>query len=222
MVSARVFFTIAGALGLLGAAAACNSVLGISSAALDPTFGLEAGAGGDAGGPLTPCQSYCNAVVKNCKDDAGAAEEYNDVPTCLALCGAFDPGQPTDTNQDSLGCRAHYAALAATDPTKCRAAGPLGGGVCGQDLCATFCALDTFACTGPNAEYDGGEVGCGAACQADFDTYVEDAGVNDLTLSTGNTLNCRIWHLEAAVGGGAGELQTHCPHTAIVSAFCHN
>jgi hypothetical protein len=219
MVSARASLVALGALvglaGLALAAPACNSVLGIQSATLDPTFGEEAGAGDAA--PATPCQAYCNAVVKNCP-----STEYNDVPTCLALCGAFDPGQATDTSQDSLGCRAHYAALAATDKTNCRAAGPLGGGVCGQDLCATFCALDTFVCVGMNTEFDGGEVGCESACVGNFDTYVTDAGVNDLTLSTGNTLNCRIWHLEAAVGGGASELATHCPHTAVSSAFCHN
>jgi hypothetical protein len=217
MVSSKtrhVVAALAGALGLLVAAAACNSVLGIDSATVDPSFGAEAGAGSQDAG--SPCEAYCNTVVKNCP-----TEEYNNVPTCLALCGAFDPGQPTDTTQDSLGCRAHYAALAATNPSNCRAAGPLGGGVCGQDLCATFCSLDTFVCVGSNAEFDGGEVGCESACQTSFPTYVDDAG-NDLSLSTGNTLNCRIWHLEAAVGGGAQELATHCPHTAVVSAFCHN
>jgi len=217
-----LLFSLGSLLGLAFAGTACDSILGIDQATVDPTFGEDAGAAHDAAtgqdsGPPSACESYCTAVVQNCPND-----EYNNVPTCLALCPAFDPGQSTDTSQDSLGCRAHYAALAATDPSNCRAAGPLGGGVCGNDLCATFCALDTFACVGSNAQFDGGEVGCESDCQADFDTYVEDAGVNDLTLSTGNTLNCRIWHLEAAVAGGATTLAEHCPHTAVVSAFCHN
>jgi hypothetical protein len=219
--------TLAGALGIVLAGVACNAVLGIDSATVDPTFGqAEGGAPGDAGasadtGTTTPpasaaCVAYCNAVVTNCPN-----AEYNDVPTCLALCGAFDQGQATDTSQDSLGCRAHYALLSATDPSNCPAAGPLGGGVCGNALCNTFCALDTFACTGTNAAFDGGEVGCESDCEADFNVYVTDAG-NDLALSTGNTLNCRIWHLEAAVGpGGPTEITTHCPHTGVVSAFCH-
>jgi hypothetical protein len=205
---------LVGAGALIAAGVACNGVLGIDSAAVDPTFGLDAGT--DTGA-ADPCTSYCNAVVTNCPHD-----EYNDVPTCLALCGAFDRGQSTDTSQDSLGCRAHYAALAATDPSNCPAAGPLGGGVCGNDVCNTFCALDSFACTGANSAFDGGQIGCGTACEANFPIYLTDAG-NDLALSTGNTLNCRIWHLEAAVdpAEGAGALAMHCPHTAVVSAFCH-
>lgn len=215
-----LLLSIASLVGLAFAGTACDSILGIDQATVNPTFGEDAGAAHDAASavdsaPATPCEAYCNAVVQNCPN-----AEYNNVPTCLALCPAFDPGQSTDTSQDSLGCRAHYAALAATDPSNCRAAGPLGGGVCGNDLCNTFCALDTFVCIANNAQFDGGEIGCETDCVADFDTYVTDAG-NDLALSTGNTLNCRVWHLEAAVGGGATELNTHCPHTGVVSAFCH-
>ena len=206
---------VVAALAALGAIA-CNGVLGIDSATLDPSYGRDAAPAPDAGLEAgSPCEAYCQAVVTNCPN-----EEYNDVPTCLALCGAFDLGQSTDTSQDSLGCRAHYAALAATDSSNCRAAGPLGGGVCGSDLCTTFCTLDTFACTGDNAVFDGGALGCEAACNADFDTYLADAG-SDLALSTGNTLNCRIWHLEAAVASDT-ELAHHCPHTATISTFCHN
>jgi hypothetical protein len=201
---------VAGLGGALAAGSACNAVLGISAASVED-------GGTDAG---TPCEAYCTAVVKSCPN-----AEYNDVPTCLALCGALDLGQPTDTNKDSVGCRAHYAALSASDPSNCRAAGPLGGGVCGSSVCANFCQLDTYACTGDNAQFDGGEVGCEAECAALFPTYLIDAG-NDLALSDGNTLNCRIWHLQAAVapGGGAAMLAEHCPHTGIPSqsAFCHD
>lgn len=197
--------------GWFASTSACNGVLGISAASVEVA---------DSGSTATPCESYCNAVVQNCP-----SSEYNDVPTCLSLCPAFDLGQDTDTNKDSLGCRAHYAALAATDPSNCRAAGPLGGGVCGSDVCANFCQLDTFACVGANAQFDGGEVGCETDCLALFPDYLTDAG-NDLAISAGNSLNCRIWHLEAAVapGGGAAMLAEHCPHTGIpsASAFCHN
>jgi len=214
---------LASAAGLVLATAACNSFLGINSAALDPTFDMDGGRFADTGtggdsAPSSPCAAYCSAVVKACP---GA--EYNDVPTCLSFCGALDPGQSTDTNKDSLGCRAHYAELAVADASNCPAAGPLGGGVCGNDLCTTFCTLDTYVCTGSNQVFDGGELGCGAACQSNFDTYLTDAG-NDLALSSGNTLNCRIWHLQAAVNPAVGPsaLVTHCPHTAVISSFCHN
>jgi len=51
--------------------------------------------------------------------------------------------------------------------------------VCGNHLCSTFCVLDTFACTGPNNEYDGGTTGCEGTCLGNFDIYLTDAG-NDL------------------------------------------
>jgi hypothetical protein len=209
------FVTLACVAGLLVAGAACNGILGIDSATVDPTFTPDAGA------PSQQCQTYCTTVLKNC----GTAE-YNDQAGCLALCAALDVGSPSDTTQDSVGCRTHYAGIATgpTDSTNCRAAGPLGGGVCGTNLCANFCQLDTFACTGPNSEYDGGLGGCVGTCLANFNVYLTDAG-NDMSFSTGNSLNCRIWHLEAAVDPGLegpNSLKTHCPHTAIaaVSGVC--
>jgi hypothetical protein len=46
---------------------------------------------------------------------------------------------------------------------------------------------------------------------------VGDAG--DTTLESGNTLNCRLWHLETAYT--SDEFGTfHCPHTRRVSSTC--
>ena len=199
-------FAISGAivalLALVAVGAACvNGILGIDSASVDQSLG--------------PCSTYCNTVVKNCPNS-----EYNDVPTCQSLCPAFEPGTANDTNQDSLGCRMHYAQLAATDPSKCPAAGLLGGNVCGNDQCRTFCALDDFFCTGPLEPYDGGAVACTNTCRANFQVYLQDAG-NDLALQTGNTLNCRVYHLEAAAAPNDPSAKgVHCPHTGLISTYC--
>jgi hypothetical protein len=197
---------VVGALGsvvLVGVA--CNGILGIDVASVDPNLTVDAGA----------CGTYCNAVVANCP---GA--DYNDVPTCLTMCPAFDPGTPNDTTQDTLGCRLHYALAAANDKTQCAAAGAIGGNVCGNDPCRTFCNLDAVVCTGTNTVYDGGPPQCLAECQANFGIYLLDAG-SDLALYDGNTINCRLYHLEAALGNPEpGSLIEHCPHTALVSVFC--
>ena len=204
---------LAGVVSLVLAGAACNAVLGIATA------NLEDAGGGDAG---SPCAAYCAAVVANCQLEGGTEEEYYNPTECETLCATLDQGQPSDTSGDTLGCRAHYAQLAATDKSNCRAAGPLGGGVCGS-ACQSFCQMDTQVCTGMNAEYDGGDIGCESACMTDFPTYPTGTSY-DLSPSNeyGDTLVCRMWHLQAALGGGASTLQLHCPHTAIVSAFCNN
>jgi hypothetical protein len=198
------------AFAFLGASAlACNAVLGIDAASVDPSLA-------DGGG--TPCDSYCASVMANC---TGANQEYLDSATCLAMCRHFEPGVSGDTTQDSLACRTYHAGAAATDPDfHCRHAGPVGGGVCGTDPCAPFCLLD-FALCGDMASppYSGGESGCHAACTASL-TY-QTSGTGDLTQSTGNTLNCRIYHLESAYEPNNPDAKTtHCRHTAIQSATC--
>jgi hypothetical protein len=207
----RSLFIAGCTLGCLFLGAGCNAILGITSAN-EEAIGVDAAPTGPS------CEVYCATVVQNCPND-----EYNDVPTCLALCnaGAIDRGQLTDTTIDSIGCRQHYAALAAKDPSNCRAAGPLGGGVCGAP-CESFCALDTAECLGPNAQYSGPS-GCESTCAAEFPVYLTDAG-NDLALDMGDTLNCRIWHLQAAVApdDSGTLLAKHCPHTGIpdANAYC--
>ena len=182
------------------AAVACNGILGIGSATLDPDeYGQDAAGGGPETavdpGLQTPCQAYCNAVLTNCPN-----AEYDNAATCLALCTAFDPGQPGDTSQDSLGCRAHYAQLAATGlqseppqlaPPAAASAAPTSAPRSARSTRSRApepTPRTTAACCGATAR----------GTNYNFTQYLTDAG-NDLTLSTGK--HAELPHL-APRGGG--------------------
>jgi hypothetical protein len=163
----------------------------------------------------------------------------SDAGVCAAICPFFEPGGPADPNAgapstDTLSCRvwhANAALEAAFRPNQqeethyhCPHAGPLGGTFCnpmGTDPCTPFCTLDMQICG--TMAYPGGMDDCLSACRgsdagADGGTsgfvYLEQAdvyAVSDLAYSTGNTLNCRMYHLENAVLISAA---VHCPHTS--------
>jgi hypothetical protein len=208
---------------------ACNAVLGITEATVDPTFGSGGGSSSaSTGGPSTPCTAYCQTINHNCKDDN---QEYNTEQVCESMCASFDPGAPGDTANDSLACRAYHANLAATDPvTHCRQAGPLGVGTCNSDPCRPFCLLAYNLCAPvglfpfPAGSTDGGVKDCRTEC-ANFAYITEsDAGayVGDLAFLNKDNLNCRLYHLESAYDTSTpGAITTHCPHSATDSATCN-
>jgi len=217
----------AGALGLGLAASGCNAVLGIGAATLDPDAAGSGSGGGDAGAALS-CSFYCSTIIQNCTGDNAEFEGTED-PTaiCMSACPGIDVGHagtigPTD--DDTLGCRIYYAQQAATDPaTNCRFAG-LGGGMrCGKDPCALFCALDLQYCpslTPPVFPY-ASSADCLATCRGGDGGpgYTYQTTGSDLQ-DNGNTLNCRIYHLQNAYGSAASGA-FHCPHTALVSQTCN-
>jgi len=205
-------------LGLSGAVLACNAILGIDAASLEPTEDAGTEAQADAGPAGQPtCAEYCDVISRNC---TGANAEYLTSDVCVAMCPAFEVSvTAADTADDTLGCRMFFANAAATTPdVSCRFAGPLGGGHCGSDPCQPFCSLDVQYCAPPNpVAYDGGASACEDACKT-YPYLVVDAG--DTTLDSTNTLNCRLWHLETAFSGGATTATFHCPHTGQVSMTC--
>lgn len=222
---------VARAFGLCAALAAlpsCNSILGIDRATLE----TEAGTGGDDAGsdPLT-CENYCALMDNNCQ---GENLEY--LPgVCIPLCQKYirtQPGPhyvyPTDTPDptDSLGCRLWHAHAAQDEgpATHCRHAGPLGADKCGGP-CEPFCRLVWSFCSDDQGifPYDGGQPECQAICgDGTAFSYNRDAGdlVDDMLnmLESGNTLNCRLWHLETAIQKNLPD--PHCLHTAAVSETC--
>jgi hypothetical protein len=217
----------AGALALGLAATGCNAVLGIGAASLDPDA-AGSGSGSGGGGRSLSCPYYCSTVVQNCTGDNAEFEGTED-PTaiCMSTCPGIDVGHagtigPTD--DDTLGCRINYAEQAATDPaTNCRFSGLGGGERCGKDPCALFCSLAMQYCTSltkPTPPY-GSAAECLADCRGTGDAggaYPYLLNVSDLQ-DNGNTLNCRIYHLQNAYGSEAsGEF--HCPHTGLVSQTC--
>jgi hypothetical protein len=201
------------ALGLACASlTACNAVLGINEASLESEAGAP-DAGSDAPEQLD-CNHYCDVVMANC---TGANQEYLTRDICVSMCPVFELGTISDSLQDTLGCRLWHAHAAAEAPEiHCVHAGPLGGDHCGLP-CEAFCNLDTTYCAGPNAVYDGGFRGCLEDCSAFQYSVGPDAG--DLAQESGDSLNCRLWHLESAYASDAAAT-FHCPHTAVVSSMC--
>jgi hypothetical protein len=135
------------------------------------------------------------------------------------MCPAFEIGSGVgDTADNTLGCRLHHALAAEASPAEhCRYAGPLGGLHCGADPCQPFCNLAVTYCVPPKASpYPGGLSECEAACKG-YRYLV--AGAGDTTLENGDTLNCRLWHLETAYTSDAFGV-FHCAHTSRISTTC--
>jgi serine/threonine-protein kinase len=173
--------------------------------------------GSSASNAPATCERYCDQVMKNC---TGSNAEYLSREICMKMCPAFEIGVAEgDTANGTLGCRLFHASAAESAPGEhCRAAGPLGGRHCGNDPCEPFCTLAVTYCSAPKpAPYPGGHSECEAACK-NYRYLVADAG--DTTLESGNTLNCRLWHLETAYTSDDFGM-FHCPHTKRVSSTCH-
>jgi hypothetical protein len=144
---------------------------------------------------------------------------------CENACSFFPE---TDASSgDTLACRIFHTSLAAADGgagvnPHCWHAGPYGFNVCG-DECATFCEIATAWCE-PDAGFDGGPPfsslsDCMTKCNgfvriAGGDAGVDvDGGFSALGPTSGDTLDCREWHLlKALEGQGALGQNTHCPH----------
>jgi hypothetical protein len=230
-------FVVAALAGSMGAGtlAGCNTLLGISRATLEPDdAGSDANAPADDGGatsdgadPLT-CSNYCAVMMQNC---SGPYLEYLSNDVCMKMCGYMTAGQfyPLGTepdNVDTLGCRLWHAHTAATNPeVHCRHAGPLGSDLCGGP-CQPFCSLDWHYCTDDNAiaVYDGQVVGCESVCGTDGGFPYLEGDSGDIVdpsgnmIEMGNTLNCRLWHLETGIDEDMPEI--HCPHTGLQSQTC--
>jgi hypothetical protein len=200
------------------------------------------------------CDTYCRVMAADCTDTPGDIgkdnSEYISDAVCKAICAQFqvsdagvDPDGAIDPNVDpsadpatapTLNCRlwhGNFGALEKLPHMHCPHAGPLGGALCGSDPCVSFCNLETFFCSGDFSQYDGGS-DCLNACHPDAGGYpgytyrpgdTETPGVTQ-SISQHGTLNCRMYHLEAAIdpGNGAGSKATHCPHTSQLSSaeFC--
>jgi hypothetical protein len=179
---------------------ACDSVLGIEEATVDP--GLAS--------VQDVCAAYCDTVIENC---TGEHAVYASRDACLLLCAHMPPGEPGATSGHSVECRLHAAELAPVEtPFYCPGAGPGGNGVCG-DNCESLCQLVQQVCTGDNQGFPD-ESACLDDCAAltDLGTFATDPGAN---LVRGPHLQCRLYHLI----GAALEPDRHCRH-ALGEAPC--
>src|SRR4051812_274164 len=139
-----------------------------------------------------PCPQYCVDIQKTCTaEDTQYPDDQS--ATCLRICGAINALPEAGTN--TIACRALNVSSAKdeSDPAA-KHLDCVGAGVaainCGASQCAAFCAADLALCTGSNAVY-GSVDECIQACGAwgtSFDGHLLD--------STGDTLQCRTYHLE--------------------------
>jgi len=151
------------------------------------------------------CDNYCYTMGVTCPTQAAGA-----LP-CAGFCSPMPPGNITDVSGDTVDCRIYHAnnANITGDATHCLHATPSGGGVCGTP-CNVYCGLALSVCTGSLALYNSTAT-CQTAC----------AGLNATGLPgavSGDTLQCRIYHLGAA--SATGNTSYHCPHGGVNSATC--
>lgn len=154
-----------------------------------------------ATGTELSCSAYCALVLNNCNSDTTL--QYKSDVSCMNSCAAFRLGTPRDSSGNTLGCRAHYAALASADPTSnCAAAGPGGVGTCGTN-CDAYCSLMATVCSSVYED----ETICRSAC-------LLMTGVAERTYQaggSGDNLQCRIYHATFAAEGFP---DVHCPHAS--------
>jgi hypothetical protein len=205
-----------------GALAACQALAGIEDRKYDPAGSGEAGAAGATGtGPSAECEQYCSLAKQVCQGKNTLYPIEADDATCLATCALLDPGilvEPKMAN--TVACRVNQLLLAqqpetepSTIPDFCASAGPGGNGTCGSS-CESYCQLFAAACTADfpqaiQAQYD--QKQCVAKCAGLADNGRFDAQAN----YTGDTLQCRLVHISAALGTGVDGRLMHCPHAQL-------
>lgn len=185
--------------------------------------GVAASAGaemGEGGAPpaTSICESYCDAVMTNCK---GKYEQYRTFNQCVEVCKRLPAGESGDDNVNSVQCRVRQAGFAESEPfLYCKSAGPLGAGRCGSN-CFSYCSLMQSACTPESTDgnlepsYFADSQACLADCGA-IPTHEDDpmqyssSATATPSCFVGNTLYCRVYHVAAGLEQDAPT--EHCPH----------
>jgi hypothetical protein len=190
-------------------AMACADVLGIDDARMDPALNaatsLESGSDAADGPAPTLCEEYCETVIRACSDNESDSFDVYDSPfTCERQCLLLTPGAERDQSGNTVHCRLFHARVAELSRgerlTECPAAGPGGDGVCGAN-CEGYCTLMLATCSGLFETLDA----CRASC-----ALVPDVGGYDISQTSGDSLQCRLYHLGAALVSP----EHHCPHAA--------
>ena len=189
--------------GIWRAALAALGLLGVSGA-LHACLIDELGIDED-------CLYYCQQVQATCQGDDAV---YIDDESCMAACRQMDrsePGVTASASGNTLDCRLATMSR-AFDPANCRAVGPGGNGVCGDD-CTAFCSLRTEACEAEEPTHPDFQDAnyCYRTCRglpgSDALPGVPIAAVDDQLL-------CRMRHLSAALVSPEAARE-HCQHTHV-------
>jgi len=160
--------------------------------------------------------SYCTDLVNNCPGVHGFG---TNVTTCETTMATFTTGSLTDVGINTLGCRNRFLSdptLNAT-ATKCRYAGPSGGGRCGSVLDAVCDAAVSACGADTNASY-----ASAGACTTGLGPYVAQWGAKQgASAGTEDTLECRLYHAITglATSFDAGGVD-HCTHFNATGGPC--
>jgi len=211
--------------------AACSTVLGFEDASLDPLYappdsgvpnGGAGGTGGGSGGvgnaststsgsggesDVVSCDKYCDTIMANCNL---GNRQYESKDACLGVCKRMPPGQASDPTGNTLACRYSAAVTAADNETAfyCPGAGPGGNNICGTN-CEGYCGIFMQVCKGGNwfVNY--------AECERECTALMDKPGYNvSPDNQSGDTLDCRLYHVSAACLSAPGSADFHCPHAA--------
>lgn len=211
---------------------ACASVLGIEDAICDPEIDSacvpngSAGGGNEDAGPVVftslddLCEEYCDLMGETCTSEVGA-QQYETVAACQVICTrGLQLGAPGDRSEgnDTAYCRYESAQSAGTFGEvefDCAASGLGAEGSCGP-VCEVYCDLLANVCSEVEAVDDVAIIHDYDACLSECEALPRTEEPFDFEVSTGNTLECRMWHVQAAFGPAS---DLHCQH-ATGSAPC--
>jgi hypothetical protein len=142
-------------------------------------------------------------------------------------------GTAGDTAGNSVACRTYHvgaAVIATSDPeTHCAHGNAIGGAGAVGFPCTTggntfgeaFCALSLSLCTGANADpafTDAAGCATAAGGLTSAGGIPWGAATPGTSITNASSIECRIYHLEAAASNVAGGTQaTHCPHGQVAS-----
>jgi hypothetical protein len=186
------------------------------------------GTGGAGGSVTVDCATYCSTVDTACtagNDQYGVNGTNEDL--CLDVCATWTAGTLGDSG-NTIGCRLQQALNVSDAAADCVKAGPMavmaggaggaggsGGGapaassVCGATACDNFCELADAVCTGGNQQW-----ATVAACKADCQQFMGDATMYSANDTSGDSFECRMYHLTAA----ADDPNVHCTHIVLSTA----
>lgn len=167
------------------------------------------------------CARYCNDMMTTCVSDD---TQYQSEAICETFCSKMDMGEGGIASGDTVACRDIQVSNAKDEPdpnnkhNDCVSGGPsttcFATPTSPDDAqCAAFCKLDFALCAGLTDYKD--ENDCFTTCKTWGQSFA-----GPLLDSTGDTLQCRTYHLELSQTGNPNDLQTHCPHTGKVSQRC--
>jgi hypothetical protein len=165
----------------------------------------------------TKLVNYCNIYSKFCAPLTSLLIQKNNGADCTTFGASLNQtagSQQTSTRGDTLDCRDYHAIVggsSAANNFHCYHATISGNNTCGN-WCDVFCDMTARVCTGANQQFTDR-----TQCMTNCSLVPLNGNPGD---QTGNTLQCRIYHVGVANQSPALATQ-HCPHANTVnSAGC--